>query len=151
MTGDHIDHIEYTYTHGMTDEDVQEILKDTNTGVLGLSRDGSAYAIPVAFHYDGERFIIRLGRHADSEKMSFIETTASACLTCYDYEPPDTSWSIIARGPLRELDADEQEAYPDADINEAFIPLRIFGEAPEEMEPVLFELSVMELTGRRTG
>ncbi|MFC6733408.1 MULTISPECIES: pyridoxamine 5'-phosphate oxidase family protein [unclassified Haladaptatus] len=146
-----IDHIEYTFTEGMSERDVDRMLKSTETGVLALSRGGEAYAIPVAFHYDGERIIIRLGRHQGSEKMAFIETTTQACLTCYDYDPPDDSWSIIARGSLRELTGAERATYDDATVNEAFIPIRIFGEATEELEPALFELEIRELTGRRTG
>lgn len=146
-----LDHIEYTYTEGMAEADVHRILESADTGVLALAREGEAYAIPVAFHAESGRIIIRLGRHAESEKMAFIETTTAACLTCYEYEEPDTSWSVIARGPLRELDDDERKQYTDHEVNEAFIPIRIFGEAPEEMEAALYELEIEKLTGRRSG
>lgn len=138
---------DYTYTEGMTDHETEERLREAKAGVLALARDGDAYAIPVACHYDGEAVVLRLGEHEGSEKMAYLETTDRASLVLYGYTPPDESWSVVVRGPIARLDDREDPASPGAD---AFLPIRIFGEPVDEVEEVLYELETESVTGRRT-
>ena len=138
---------DYTYTEGMTDREIEERLREAETGVLALARDGDAYAVPVACHYDGDALFLRLGDHEGSEKMVYLETTDRASLVCYEYTPPDESWSVVVRGPITRVDDTDESSSPGAD---AFLPIRIFGEPIDAVEEVLFEMEIESVTGRQT-
>lgn len=138
--------LQYTYTRGMDDEAVTNRLADAETGVLALAAGDDAYAIPVAFQCENDRVYFRLAIHEGSEKAAYLESTARAALVVYDTEPPDDSWSIVLRGPIR---PSEREV-DDAAINALFTPLRVFDEAIEGIEPTIYELAVETVTGRTT-
>jgi len=138
---------DYTYTEGMTDREVEAHLQAATTGVLALARDGDAYAVPVACHYDGDALLLRLGDHEGSEKMAYLETTDRASLVCYEYASPDDSWSVVVRGPIVRVDDAEE---PSSVGPDAFLPIRIFGEPIGEIEEVLFEMEIESVTGRQT-
>lgn len=142
-----MDQFEITFTVGMDDEDVERRLEAAETGVLSLADNGEAYGIPVAYHWDGEAFIFRLGEHPDSEKLAFIDSTERASFLVYHYAPSDESWSVLATGPIERLPPEEADLLESQDD---FLPLRIFGEAMEELEPTLYALEVETLTGRST-
>jgi hypothetical protein len=135
----------YVYTFGMTDAEVDETLAANDTGVLSLADDGTPYAVPVSYHYDGESIWLRLSDDGDSEKMAFLESTTEPCLLVYGVEG-DHSWSILIRGELRRDD----DAFDLAALRESFGPLRIFDENIDEVDLALFELVPRELTARRT-
>ena len=141
--------IEYTYTVGMDEPEVEAVLADHRTGTLALAADGEAYSIPVAYHYEGDAVYFRLGEHPDSEKMHFLDATERACLVVYDHDPEtNTSWSVVVRGSVSRSDEDvpgieERSAY--------YVPLRVFDEPIEDVDPVLVRLDIDEITGRRTG
>ncbi|SDM54741.1 hypothetical protein SAMN04487949_2031 [Halogranum gelatinilyticum] len=141
--------IEYTYTVGMDDEDVQEVLTNHRTGTLALAADGEAYSIPVAYHYEDGALYFRLGEHPGSEKMRFLDATEQACLVVYDHDPEtNTSWSVVVRGPVSRSD---EEVPGIAERSAYYVPLRVFDEPIEELDPVLVRLDIDEITGRRTG
>lgn len=142
-----MEQFEYAFTAGLDRDAIDERLRETETGVLSLADGGDAYGLPLAFHWDGESFVFRLGDHPESEKMAFLEATAEATFVVYRYATPEDSWSIMARGQLRELPADEAEAL---EARDDFLPLRLFGEAVPEVTPRLYELQVESLTGRTT-
>jgi len=141
-------HVAYLYTTGMDEAAVEQRLTETDTGTLALARDGDAYAVPVAIHWDGERVLLRLGEHPGSEKLEFLAATETATLVCYGYESETESWSVVLRGPVHPLE-DAEAAYDEATINEAFPPLRVFGEDPASLEVGLYVLDPTEVTGRR--
>lgn len=148
-------HVEYTYTRGMDESEVDERLRETGTGVLALSRDGEAYAVPLAHYYDGTALYFRLGHTEGSKKHEFIEATDTACYLLYDAEPTDEpreidSWSIMATGDLVELPEDERSEFDTAEINRRFAPIRVFDEAIDEIEIVVVKLEIDALTGRIT-
>ncbi|SHG90952.1 pyridoxamine 5'-phosphate oxidase family protein [Halobaculum gomorrense] len=138
------------YTAGMTDEEVDDRLREHETGVLSLARDGDAYAIPVAYGYDGGSLRFRLGDDGDSQKIAYADATEEACFLAYDYTASDDSWSVIARGTLRRVPDGVWESTP-ADLDEWYAPLRVFDEAIEETELVGYELDIDAITGRRTA
>lgn len=141
--------IEYTYTVGMDEAEVEEILATADTGTLAFADGSEAYSVPVAFHYEDGAVYFRFGEHAGSEKMRFLDATERACLVVYDHDPEaNTSWSVLVRGPLTRSDEDvpgiaERSAY--------YVPLRVFDEPIEDLDPVLVRLDIDEVTGRRTG
>lgn len=142
-----MDQFEIAYTTGMDDATVEERLGAAESGVLSLADGDDAYGIPLAYHWDGERFVFRLGDHPDSEKMAFVESTDRATFLVYDYSAPEDSWSVLATGRLRELPAEEAESL---ETRKDFLPLRLFGEPLDDVEPVLYEFVVETLTGRAT-
>ena len=142
-----MDQFEYTYTAGLDREAIEAHLDAAETGVLSLADGGAAYAIPVAYHWDGESFVFRLGEHPDSDKMGYIESTTTASFLVYHYDASGASWSVLAIGTLRRLPAAEADRL---EAREDFLPLRIFGEELEDLTPVLYALDVETLTGRGT-
>lgn len=148
-----MDRIEYVYTVGMKDQEVEAYLESVDTGVLALASAGDAYAIPVAHHYDddAESLYIRLSADGSSTKLSHLEDTETACLTLYDVDESGDSWSIIATGPLRKLSGDERETFDATAVNESFLQLRVFDEDIEAIDLEIYELEIETLTGRKTG
>jgi hypothetical protein len=140
-----LEHVEFVYTAGMDEEELDEWLREGETGVLALADGGRAYAVPVSYYYDGEALFFRLGDDAHSKKLDFVETTAEACFLRYGLDGED-SWSVIATGQLRRDD----DALDAETINERFTSLRVFDEAIDDLELVMFRLDIETLTGRRT-
>jgi nitroimidazol reductase NimA-like FMN-containing flavoprotein (pyridoxamine 5'-phosphate oxidase superfamily) len=141
-----MDRVEYVYTGGMTESDVDDHLRTGEHGVLGLADGNDAYAIPLSYHYDGDRFLLRVSDHDDeSEKGRFLETTERATFVCYDASTSE-SWSIHVRGPIRKWGGDADEAT----INEWFPPFRLFDETVENVEFSLYELRMETVVGRET-
>ncbi|MFB6184553.1 MAG: pyridoxamine 5'-phosphate oxidase family protein [Haloarculaceae archaeon] len=150
-----MDDVDFAYTRGLDETAVAELLGETGHGVLSLARNGEAYAIPVAYAFDGETFFVRLGMTPDSRKRAFVETTETACLVVYRAESTDApqalaTWSVVATGPLREPTEAERMAFPADELNRRFAPLRIFDEAIDEIDVELYALDPETLTGRTT-
>lgn len=148
-------HIEYAYTRGMDDDEVEERLQTAGTGVLALSGEGDAYAIPLAHYYDGENLYFRLGRTEGSTKWEFWETTETASYVLYGAEPTEDpqgldSWSIIVTGNLSELPEAEHDRFDTAEINRHFSPIRVFDEAIEDIDITIVKLDIETATGRMT-
>jgi hypothetical protein len=144
-----MDHFEFRYTVGMDEAEVADYLRDGRVAVLSLADDGRAYAVPVGYHYDGESLLVRLLDDDDAEKADYLDGTREACLLLYGVDG-DASWSIQARGSPRELVGDERAAFDDERINEAFGPVRVFGEPTADLSFSLYELDDAVVTGRRT-
>ncbi|SFR69718.1 hypothetical protein SAMN04487947_3669 [Halogeometricum rufum] len=145
-----MDHIQFVYTFGMEESEVEERLRSEVAGVLSLADDGTAYGVPVHHYYDGESLYFRLGDDDHSKKLSFVETTTEASFVLFGVEEPE-SWSVLVAGTLRRLTGEEREAFDAAEINEDFGPFRVFDEAVDEVELELFEMEISSVTGRQTG
>ena len=139
-----MDHVEYVYTAGMDEAEVERRLTEGETGVLALASGSDAYAIPVAFHYDGDRIVFRLGTDDDARKMEYVEATGTASFVHYGVEGPESSWSVLVEGQL-ERDA---IAYDEAEVNERFTALRVFDEAVDDLEVELVAMRMERVTGR---
>lgn len=141
-----MDHVEYVYTTGMTESEVDDHLQAGEHGVLGLADDNDAYAIPLSYHYDGERFLLRVSQHDhESEKGRFLRATDTATFVCYEAST-DESWSIHVRGPIKEW----SENIDETTLNKWFQPFRLFDEAVENVEFSLYELQMETVLGRKT-
>lgn len=148
-------HIEYAYTRGMDETELEDKLQTTDTGVLALADDSDAYAIPLAHYYDGDEIYFRLGITEGDKKRELWETTETACYVIYDAEPTDDprgldSWSILVTGHLVELPESEYDRFDTAEINRHFSPIRVFDEAIEDIEIVIAKLEADTITGRIT-
>jgi nitroimidazol reductase NimA-like FMN-containing flavoprotein (pyridoxamine 5'-phosphate oxidase superfamily) len=141
-----MDHVEYVYTSGMEESDIDDYLQAGEHGVLGLANDNDAYAIPLSYHYDGDQFLLRVSEHDDdSEKGRFLETTETATFVCYEASTNE-SWSIHVRGPIQKSNRDIDETT----LNEWFQPFRLFDEAVESVEFSLYDLGMETVIGRKT-
>jgi len=150
-----MDHIEYAYTSGMSDDEVERRLQEARTCVLALCDDADARAVPLAHYYDGENLYFRLGKTDDSEKWAALQQTETATYVVYDAEPTDgpdelESWSVHASGRLRDLPDAEHGRFDTAEINRQFAPIRVFDEPIEDIDITIVELAVATLTGRTT-
>lgn len=141
-----MDQIDYSYTVGMTESDVERRLEAAETGVLSLADEGRAYAVPVHCQYEGGTVFVRLTDDDDSEKLAFLEATTEACFVCYQATNGE-SWSIVVRGPV---EAVSDERYDAAAINERFGPVRLFDEDVGDTDVSVFALRAVSITGRRT-
>ena len=137
--------MEYVYTIGMTETEIQRRLRDERIGVLSLANGNDAYALPLGFHYEDGSLLFRLGDTVESQKMAYVDTTNEACFLLYGVSSPENSWSIVASGQLDEVDAPEI-----ASIRRRFGPLRVFDEVVEDMALRFFELDIETIAGRRT-
>ena len=142
-----MEHIEFVYTIGMTEPDVERHLAEAGTGVLSLADGGRAYAVPVHCYYREGRLLFRLTDDDDSEKLAFLETTTDACFVLYGATNGD-SWSVLVRGPVGPVD--DPDRYDAAAINERFGPVRVFDEDVGDTDVELFELRAESVTGRKT-
>lgn len=141
-----MEHLEYVYTTGMTESDVDDHLRAGEHGVLGLAANNEAYAIPLSYHYDGDRFLLRVSEHDDdTEKGKFLKTTETATFVCYEASTKE-SWSIHVRGPIQKWEGNVDETT----LNEWFQPFRLFDEAVENVEFSLYELMMETVIGRET-
>jgi|AntDeeMetagen192_2_1112575.scaffolds.fasta_scaffold00993_3 hypothetical protein len=141
-----MEHAEYVYTSGMTEADIGEHLRAGEHGVLGLADGNDSYAVPLSYHYDGNRLLLRVSEHDDdSEKDRFIDATETATFVCYEGSATE-SWSVQVRGSLREWDGDADENT----LNQWFPPFRLFDEAVETVEFTLYELRMETVIGRKT-
>lgn len=140
-------HVAYVYTVGMNEAELDERLRTGEHGILALADGDDAYSIPLSYHYDGDRLLLRVSRHDDeSEKQRFLATTDTATFVCYE-SSTNNSWSIRIRGSVREWKDDVD----DATLNEWFPPFRLFDEAIEDVEFVLYELEMDTVIGRETA
>lgn len=141
-----MEHVEYVYTAGMTESEVDSYLRAGEHGVLGLAQENDAYAVPMSYHYDGDRLLLRVSEHdQDSEKRSYLETTTTATFVCYEGST-DESWSVLVRGPIEKWEGDIDETT----INEWFPPFRLFDESVESVEFSLYEIRLAAVIGRKT-
>jgi nitroimidazol reductase NimA-like FMN-containing flavoprotein (pyridoxamine 5'-phosphate oxidase superfamily) len=141
-----MEHVEYVYTSGMTESDIDDHLRAGEHGILGLASDNEAYSIPLSYHYDGDQFLLRVSEHDDdSEKDRFLERTEAATFVCYEASTKE-SWSIHVRGPIQKWEGEVDEAT----LNEWFQPFRLFDETVESVGFSLYELEMETVTGRKT-
>jgi nitroimidazol reductase NimA-like FMN-containing flavoprotein (pyridoxamine 5'-phosphate oxidase superfamily) len=129
---------------------VADFLERTGYGVLSLTRDGEAVALPVSFGYDGDRTLyFQFGRSGDSEKMAAIQETDRAAVVAYEVTPP--SWqSVVARGPVGPVPEDEKQQAHETHRENAWVPMNAFETPLEEVEFSLYKLEADGMTGYGT-
>lgn len=142
-----MEHINYVYTVGMDESDVERLLGEAETGVLSLADGSRAYAVPVHCQYRAGTVYFRLSDDDDSEKLAFLDATTEACFVVYRATNGE-SWSILVRGPVAAVDRAERADA--AEVNDQFGPVRIFDEDVGNTAVRLFELDAESVTGRRT-
>lgn len=145
-----MDHIEYTYTAGLDREIIERLLEERRHGVLSLAKGNDAYAVPLSYFYDGSLLYIRVSEEPDSTKQGFIDHTETAAFTVYEVQNEEDSWSVLIRGTIRRLSDEERSEFTDSVMNERFPPFRLFDETVPDVEMALYELTPIEIVGRKT-
>jgi len=142
-----MEHVEYITTVGMDEKTVDDYLRRGNHGVLALADGDDGYAVPLSYHYDGQRLLLRVSTHDDeSEKQHYLATTDTATFVCFA-AADDESWSIHVRGPVEEW----RDTVDETTLNEWFPPFRLFDESVEDVAFTLYELDMETVVGRRTA
>ncbi|WP_137285607.1 pyridoxamine 5'-phosphate oxidase family protein [Halorussus salinisoli] len=135
----------------MDEYETEEFLKERGLGVLGLSKGGEAYTIPIAFAYDDEggRCVFRFLMSEGSMKRQFVAETDVACLTAYEWRRKDEWKSVVVRGQIRPVSDDDlaQVAALFSDVGEESA-LEVFNSPISEYETVWYELDISEITAR---
>lgn len=145
-------------THSMDDEAIRTFLDGQRTGVLSLAEGSDAYAVPVSFTFDeaSEAFYFRLGYGPDSLKREYVDATDRTTFVVHG--ETDAGWrSVLARGPLEELDtsAERHARYPRGTdrpevqraVRDLEIPFYQVFEDPDDVEFTLVRLAADEITG----
>jgi nitroimidazol reductase NimA-like FMN-containing flavoprotein (pyridoxamine 5'-phosphate oxidase superfamily) len=104
----------------MDDLKLDEFLQERGQGVLSLAREGDAYGVPVSFGYeDGTLYFVLLRFGADSEKIDFAEATRTATFSTFEFDDEYHWRSVVARGPLESVPAEDRDAVDDVMFDNA--------------------------------
>lgn len=140
-----MEQVQYVYTTGMDEAELERRLREGEHGVVALADGGEAYAVVLSYHYDGKRLLLRVSDDGDGRKGEFLAATDTATLVRYD-ATTDESWSIHVRGPLTSLEGEVDEAT----LNDWFPPFRLFDETVADVAFTVYELEMESVVGRRT-
>jgi nitroimidazol reductase NimA-like FMN-containing flavoprotein (pyridoxamine 5'-phosphate oxidase superfamily) len=134
----------------MTEDELDDALRDLTHGTLSLARDGEAYGVPISFGYDGERIFLYLIQFGDrSKKIEFSEQTEIASLTAYEANSRFDWKSVIVTGTLHELDEDDVEHMDEVMDDNAWHPSLYASARDETMTGIRrLELRIDSATGR---
>jgi nitroimidazol reductase NimA-like FMN-containing flavoprotein (pyridoxamine 5'-phosphate oxidase superfamily) len=134
----------------MTEDELDDALRDLTHGTLSLARDGEAYGVPISFGYDGERIFLYLIQFGDrSKKIEFSEQTETASLTAYEANSRFDWKSVIVAGSLHELDEDDVEHMDEVMDDNAWHPSLYASARDETMTGIRrLELRIDSATGR---
>lgn len=130
---------------------VDAFLAEQGVGVLSLTDGEEAYGVPVSYGYDGESTLyfvfLRLGEH--SKKEAFARQTERASLTTYQAPSKHVWRSVIASGPVSEIDDDEWETLVEVVGDNAWYP-SLFSEAEPMQDIAGWRLDVEDVTGQQS-
>jgi nitroimidazol reductase NimA-like FMN-containing flavoprotein (pyridoxamine 5'-phosphate oxidase superfamily) len=131
----------------MSDAEIDAFLREQGTGVLSLADGDEAYAVPVSFGYDEGRVLFGFYTFGtESQKRVYSEATERACLTVYD-ATDRTDWtSVLAFGPITELDMDAWDEVGERISENAWTP-DLSGVGERRLSVAGYELTIDEVTG----
>lgn len=136
----------------MADDDIERFLQSEGMGVLALPEEGTPYALPLSFGYDGgTRLYFTYVVNGDSRKVRLSERADTASFLAYRAESAFNWRSVVSTGRISELPADEWDDHADAILDNAWHPA-LFDDAIEGMDVRVFQFVVDEWSGfRHTG
>ena len=139
-------------------EEMEKLLREEDTGYLGLSLDGQPYVVPLNYYYNNGRIVFHCG--LKGKKLDYLKTNPRVCFTvgrqlgavrehaggnpCHV-----DSDSVICYGRARVLDEiDKRQAALNA-FNRRFKPEAADVPLERVMNCCVVEIRVTELTGRQ--
>lgn len=133
-------------------EAIDDVLKDSGFGYLGLASGGRPYVVPMAFGYDGEAFYFQM--NSSGRKFDYLDGDARATLTVLRMDrETGVSESVMVEGGIREvLEERIEAAYEALATNASFgTDLSLWGDSFAEQDLRLFVLHPDDVSGRVFG
>jgi nitroimidazol reductase NimA-like FMN-containing flavoprotein (pyridoxamine 5'-phosphate oxidase superfamily) len=143
----------------LSDEQIEEVLKENVVGRIGCSDGNKTYVVPVNYVYDG-KFII--GHSLAGLKIQMMRKNPEVCFEVDEIQGL-TNWkSVIAWGQYQELTEERDRYYAmklfvdrmiHLKISEAAIPPeitenRVHPRSPGNIKPVIYRIAIHEFTGK---
>lgn len=140
----------------LSDQEMESFLASNDTGVLSLGAENRGYGFPISFQYDPENERILLGFviPGDSKKQKFVTETEEATFTVYSYDDVDSWTSVIATGPIRAIeDDDDSFRVPDLFFRQATDDPAEEGEVVDldQFDRTWYTLHIETLSGLQSG
>lgn len=142
----------------LTEEQSKYILVSHHVGRIGCYADGRIMVVPVTYVSDGKYI------YAQSLEGTKINMMRKQPQVCFQVDSIDslTNWrSVLVWGEYEELNSPEEQSHARKLIAERLAPLRLgqtvdpsreFGDPPYTVQknpkPVMFRISIQEITGR---
>jgi nitroimidazol reductase NimA-like FMN-containing flavoprotein (pyridoxamine 5'-phosphate oxidase superfamily) len=146
-----MEHIEYAYTHGMDDAQVDERLRTAQTGVLSLE-ERRRVCDPGGALLRRREPLLPPREHGREYETGVLDDDRDAMLRPLrhrtDSRPERTR--VVVTGRLSEVAETEHDRFDTAAINRRFSPIRVFDEPIDDIEITIVELEVDTVTGRST-
>lgn len=138
----------------VSEAEARTYLGDAEFGVLGLTKEGEAYTVPLSFGYDTDltTLYFLFAFEGESKKREFVETTETASFTVVESELPDAWTSVILTGTLTHLSDEESTAYAALADTATFPALYTFEDYVdmESVEQSFYQFEVETITARRS-
>lgn len=143
----------------LTNEQIDEVLRDNILGRIGCSDGDKTYIVPVSYAFDGKCI---LAHSVEGMKIEMMRNNPDVCFEV-DEMKSFTNWkSVIAWGKYQEL-TDERDRYYAMKIfvdrmihiktsKTAILPhlkkKEVQPHLPENVRPVIYRIVITEKTGR---
>ncbi|POG55621.1 pyridoxamine 5'-phosphate oxidase family protein [Haloferax marisrubri] len=131
----------------LSDETIAEVLRARGHGVLSAAVDGDVVARPMSFGVDGDDLYFQLAAPPESNASRFAESDGPVELVVSAVESVDDWHSVVVRGRLVPVGADEETRAFRALADNAVLPQNALG-VGECREFRLARLAVESATGR---
>lgn len=130
----------------MTAQDVREFVRHNKMGVLALTKDRKAYAVPLFYGYDGRDFFFQ-GR--PGLKDEFVEATDEACFTIVRARSLDDWASAQVFGRLERVPrASPTHALMSVPLPPAWGESEVGEPTREEEDIIVYRLAPTRTSGR---
>ncbi len=103
----------------MSDEEMQEMIKDTRFAHLGLASGDFSYVLPIFYGYDGDDFYFH---SHPGQKDDFIHETKEACLVIAGVVGPDDWKSVQVFGPVEKCSVSDDLRNAEAAMMDVPLP-----------------------------
>lgn len=136
----------------MSDDQIDQLLRDEGVGVLSMADEGVPYGIPMSFGYDGaDRLYVLFAGHSEAgRKVSYAERSEVVSFLAYDIGSAEKWRSAVVSGPFERIVPDEWERAREAMADNAFRPQLLSGVNAAE-NPRVWALHAEEKSGRAVG
>jgi len=136
----------------MTDDQIDQLLREEGVGVLSLADEGVPYGIPMSFGYDGDdRLYFLFAGHSEAgRKVSYAERSELASFLAYDVTSAGEWRSAVVSGPFERIVIDEWDRAREAMADNAFRP-QLLESVNAAENPRVWALAVEEKSGRAVG
>ncbi|MFB6296372.1 MAG: pyridoxamine 5'-phosphate oxidase family protein [Halobacteriales archaeon] len=135
--------------HGMSDEEIRDLLASKGHGVLSMANDGVPYGIPLSFGYGGgdRIYFLFAGHSEEGRKVTYAERSEAVSFLVYDVLPEGAWQSVIVEGTLDRIDAEEWDAAREAMGENAYRP-DLLANVDSWEDPRVWAIEIEEWSGR---